>query len=106
MWSVLQHGDLLHKALFYLDYPDPPLRLEGDLMVYRGERIRLSKQQRIFIELLLENTGKWVTHEQFRQRGISNPVKIMCALHVKALAEDISLPILPKNGAYQLTDVD
>ena len=105
LWSVHQHGTLLRTALGYLDYPEAPLRLDGKLLVYGGQRIRLSRQQIAFVQLLMENAGTWVQHEQFHERKIPNPIRISYAINKKAEGHGINLPIHSQAGAYMLTDV-
>jgi hypothetical protein len=79
------------------------LRLQGRNLVYGGQEINLSTQQAAFVQLLIDNSGKWVSHNQFAQRGIRNPVKIFHSFKIKA--SGINLPIHSKAGAYQLVDI-
>ena len=104
-WSWQQYGSFLDKALPHLDAPEPPLRLAGIMLLYGGRGIRLSRQQAEFVRLLIERTGQWVTHDQFEARGIHNPAKIFYTLNQKTKAEEISLPIHSKAGAYMLANV-
>jgi hypothetical protein len=103
-WSEPQHLQFLCQALLHLEYPEPPIRLDGQILIYRAEKIELSKQQTESVRLLIENMGKAVTHEQFHKRGIKNPVKILYTLKKKARKQRVSLPIYSGAGTYTLTD--
>jgi hypothetical protein len=106
LWSPPQHMDYLLRAISLLDFPEPPLRLEGKTLLSAGQRIRLSTQQVEFVKLLIENTGSWLKHEEFRRRGIPNPVKMLHSLNAKASLQQIALPIHSRAGAYLLADGD
>lgn len=101
-WSVLEFGSRLRAALALLDHPEPPLRLDGRKLMYGDQQVRLSPQQTVFVQLLLENTGKWIDHKRFASRGIRNPAKILQSLKKKTKA--IVHLIHSKSGAYQLVE--
>jgi hypothetical protein len=103
-WSIQQYAGLMAEALAFLDYPEPPLRLDGTMLRHRGHGIRLSKLQVKFVELLIENRGKWVDRARFAARGISDPVKVLHAVKQKADSNGITLPIDSKAGAYKLAN--
>ena len=104
-WSVHQHGEHLRTALACLDYADPPIRLQGKMLMCGVKEIPLSSQQTAFVQLLMENSGMWVEHEKFHGRGIHNPVKIFFTLSKKIAAHEITVPIHSQAGAYMFTDV-
>lgn len=105
LWSTPQWVNLLDVAIETLDYPDPPLpfQLEGRNVTGRnGNSFRLSRQEAVFVQLLVDHLNTRVSHDELRASGIKAPVKVKGEIAKKFRSANVELPLTSDEGAYIL----
>lgn len=105
LWTRRQWLEMLDQAIEMLDYPDPPLPFRLDVrnvVGHNGNSFRLSQQEAVFVQLLIDHLNKDVSYDHFQAAGIKAPVKVKGDIAKKFRSADIEFPVTSNGGAYIL----
>lgn len=105
MWSRRQYIERLMQAVERLKAPEPlvPFRLEGQEFVHMaGARIRLSPQEAVFLQTLVNRAGQAVTRSELHGAGVRDSTQVKNRLVAKLRKHDIELQITAKADVYTL----
>ncbi|HEY8750139.1 MAG TPA: hypothetical protein VIM11_19300 [Tepidisphaeraceae bacterium] len=103
-WGPLQYANYLAQALGSLEaeVAETVPRIEGRVLTYNGNGVRLSAQQAMLAKLLIDRAGQRVSFEKFVSAGVPHPARIKLTLVQKLAKVGIELNIQMATSSYTL----